>query len=394
MTQIHSNPRRRLGWYGIAALALAAVLALLACNSGSPKTAEAANPNSGGSLLFSVPAEQMSHLQVVTVEPSTLRRVLRLSGAVAFNAFRTTPVITQVSGPVSRIVAQPGEVVRKGQPMLYLASPDFSQLRANYLKARDAFDLADKNYTRSKDLYAHNAIAERDLQAAESARTQAQADMVAAQQALTIIGVSNPETVIAKTVSPEVPLLAPLGGEVVERLVSPGQVVQAGNTQCFTISDVSTVWVLANVFQDDLAYVHVGDPVIITTSTYPGQEFRGKISYVAEGMDPTSRTVQARVITQNPGRRLKKDMYVTVTVAAGAIKNALTLPDSAVLRDAENQPFVYVSVNQANHQFARRMVKLGESNHGVTQILDGVKPGEQVVGDGSLFLQFANSLQQ
>ncbi|HEV2118223.1 MAG TPA: efflux RND transporter periplasmic adaptor subunit, partial [Terriglobales bacterium] len=264
----------------------------------------------------------------------------------------------------------------------------------NYLKARDAFGLADKNYARSKDLYAHNAIAERDLQAAESVRTQAQADMVAAQQALTIIGISNPETVISKTVSPEVPLLAPLGGEVVERLVSPGQVVQAGNTQCFTISDMSTVWVLANVFQDDLAYVHVGDPVIITTSTYPGQEFRGKISYVAEGMDPASRTVQARVVTQNPGRRLKKDMYVTVTVAAGAIKNALTLPDSAVLRDAENQPFVYVSVNSANHQFARRMVRLGESNHGVTEILDGVKPGEQVVGDGSLFLQFANSMQQ
>ncbi|HEV2118081.1 MAG TPA: hypothetical protein VGR48_18735, partial [Terriglobales bacterium] len=114
MTQIHSNPRPRLGWYGIAALALAAVLALVACNSGSPKTAEAANPNSGGSLLFSVPAEQMSHLQVITVQPSTLRRVLRLSGAVAFNAFRTTPVITQVSGPVSRIAAQPGQVVRKG----------------------------------------------------------------------------------------------------------------------------------------------------------------------------------------------------------------------------------------------------------------------------------------
>jgi cobalt-zinc-cadmium efflux system membrane fusion protein len=317
-----------------------------------------------------------------------------LSGAVAFNAFRTTPVITQVSGPVSRIVAQPGEVVRKGQPMLYLASPDYSQLRANYLKARDAFDLADKNYARSKDLYAHNAIAERDLQAAESARTQAQADMVAAEQALTIIGISNPETVISKPASPEVPLRAPLGGEVVERLVSPGQVVQAGNTQCFTISDMSTVWVLANIFQDDLAYVHVGDPVTITTSTYPGQEFSGRISYVAEGLDPASRTVQARVVTQNPGRKLKKDMYVTVTVAAGAIKNALAVPDSAVLRNEENEPFVYVAVNQANHQFARRMVKLGESNHGMSQILDGLKPGEQVVGDGSLFLQFANSLQQ
>lgn len=393
MSDAHPNTRWHWGWRAAAGLGLATILALAACNNNS-KTAEAANPNSGGSLLFTVPAEQMSHVQVVTVQPTTLRRILRLSGAVAFNAFRTTPVITQVSGPVSRIVAQPGEVVRKGQAMLYLASPDYSQLRANYLKARDAFDLADKNYARSKDLYAHNAIAERDLQAAESARNQAQADMVAAEQALTIIGVSNPETVISKPASPEVPLLAPLGGEVVERLVSPGQVVQAGNTQCFTISDVSTVWVLANVFQDDLAYVRVGDPVSITTSTYPGQEFSGRISYVAEGMDPASRTVQARVVTQNPGRKLKKDMYVTVTVAAGAIKNALAVPDSAVLRNEENEPFVYVAVNQANHQFARRLVKLGESNHGMSQILDGLKPGEQVVGDGSLFLQFANSLQQ
>ncbi|HET7750193.1 MAG TPA: efflux RND transporter periplasmic adaptor subunit [Terriglobales bacterium] len=393
MSHAHLNPWRHRGWQAAAGLGLSAILVFAACNNNS-KTAEAANPNSGGSLLFTVPAEQMSHVQVVTVQPTTLRRVLRLSGAVAFNAFRTTPVITQVSGPVSRIVVQPGEVVRKGQAMLYLASPDYSQLRANYLKARDAFDLADKNYARSRDLYAHNAIAERDLQAAESARTQAQADMVAAQQALTIIGISNPETVISKPASPEVPLLAPLGGEVVERLVSPGQVVQAGNTQCFTISDMSTVWVLANVFQDDLAYVRVGDPVTITTSTYPGQEFSGRISYVAEGMDPASRTVQARVVTQNSGRHLKKDMYVTVTVAAGAIKNALAVPDSAVLRNEENEPFVYVAVNQANHQFARRTVKLGESNHGMSQILDGIKPGEQVVGDGSLFLQFANSMQQ
>ncbi|HLK33360.1 MAG TPA: efflux RND transporter periplasmic adaptor subunit [Terriglobales bacterium] len=394
MSHLHRTSRHSVARHTLATLGLTAVLLLAGCNNGAPKTAEAANPYSGGALLFTVPAQQMSHVQVVTVEPTSIRRVLRLSGAVAFNAFRTTPVITQVSGPVSRIMVQPGEVVRKSQPMLYLASPDYSQLRANYLKARDAFDLADKNYVRSKDLYAHNAIAERDLQAAESARTQAQADMVAAEQALTIIGISNPETVISKTVSPEVPLLAPIAGEVVERLVSLGQVVQAGNTQCFTISDMSTVWVLANVFQDDLAYVHVGDPVAITTSTYPGQEFHGRISYVAEGLDPTSRTVQARVVTQNPGRRLKKDMYVTVTVAAGAIRNALTVPDSAVLRDAENEPFVYVSVDQANHQFARRSVKLGESSNGKTQIVQGLKPGDQVVGDGSLFLQFANSLQQ
>ena len=366
-------------------LALLVALALAGCSGGDSKgTAYAEGEGAGNPELFSVSQEKMAHIQVVTLQPTTFPRVLRLTGTVAYNGFQTTPVITQVSGPVGRIVVSPGQQVHERQPLLYVSSPDYSQLRANFLKARDAHALAHKNYVRSQDLFLHHAIAERDLQAAESAEIQAQADLQASEQSLKILGIPRPDTLIENPVSPEVPLLSPINGEVVERLCAPGQVIQSGQTQCFTISNMQTVWVLANVYEDQLAYVHPGDPVTIKTDAYP-EVFRGRISFMGAALDPTSRTLQARIDTANPAGKLKKDMYVTATVIAGKIKDALLAPDSAVLRNAENEPFVYVEVGQ--NQFARRMVKVGESNEGQTQIISGLQPGDKVAGDGSLFLQ-------
>jgi membrane fusion protein, heavy metal efflux system len=342
--------------------------------------------------LFSLPAEQMSHIQVVPVQKSKLPRALRLTGAVAYNAFKTTPVFSPVGGPVQEILAQPGENVRSGQTLLTVTSPDYSAARSAYLKAIDAFKLADKNYERAKDLYEHKAIAERDLQQAESDRAQAQADQQAAEDALRALGIRDPEILIKEPpkTTGQIPVPAPVAGQIVERLVGPGQLLQAGSTQCFTISDMSTVWVLVNIYQNDLAYVRIGDNVDITTDAYPNI-FHGKISYVADALDPTTRTLQARIVTQNPGYKLKRDMYVNAIVHAGALVDALTVPDSAVLRDTENQPFVYVQ--SGPNQFARRLVKIGDSQDGRTLIQGGLEVGERVVGDGSLFLQFKNSLQ-
>jgi cobalt-zinc-cadmium efflux system membrane fusion protein len=340
--------------------------------------------------LFTIPQDQMSHVQVVTVQPSRLTRTLRLTGAVAYNAFKTTPVITQVGGPVSRILVVPGQKVRVGQPMLDVSSPDYSQLLDAYLKAADSSRLADKNYAREKDLYQHHAVAQRDLEQAESDRNQAQADLNAAEQGMKILGIKNPADLAKTATSAQIPVLAPISGEVVERLVSPGQVVQAGQTQAFTISDLSTVWVLANVYQADLAYVRSGDEVTVQTDAYPGT-FHGRISYVSPAVDPNTRTLQARIVVDNHGEKLKRDMYCTVTVTAGSISNAIAVPDSSVLRDENNQPFVYVAIGA--NQFGRRDVEIGQSENGKTQILKGISAGEKVVGDGSLFLQFANSLQ-
>jgi cobalt-zinc-cadmium efflux system membrane fusion protein len=333
----------------------------------------------------------MSHIQIYTVAQAPLERTLRLSGAVAYNSYLTTPVITQVGGPVSRIVVTPGQHVTASQPLLYVTSPDYSALRSAYIKARDAFQLADKFYKRAQDLYAHQAIAQADLEQAESNRTQAEADLQSSEQAIRVLGITNPESVLTAPATAELPLLAPLAGEVVERLCSPGQLLQAGGTQCFTLSDMNSVWVLVNVYQNDIAYVHVGEDVTIDNETYPGV-VRGKIQYVAPSLDPTTRTLQARIEASNPGERLKKDMYVTAVVRAGTIPNALQVPDAAVLRDTENMPYLYLQTG--NNQFARRMVTLGESQGGRTQILSGLQVGDKIVGDGSLFLQFQNSLQR
>jgi cobalt-zinc-cadmium efflux system membrane fusion protein len=292
---------------------------------------------------------------------------------------------------VSRILVVPGQRVQQGEALLYVASPDYSQLRTNYLKAKDAYLLAQKTYARAQDLYQHHALAEQNLEQADSARLQAEGDMVAAQAALKVLGITNPDALVNAPPSFQATVKAPISGEVVEQNVAVGQLLQTGVTQCFVVSDTSTVFVLVNVYQKDLPYVHVGDPVTIQTDAYP-DVFHGRISYVAASLDPNTRTLQARIETSNPGLKLKKDMYVVATVDAGTIQNAIAVPDSAVLRDSENQPFVYTEM--AANQFARRTVTLGDSIKGQTQIMTGLKPGDRVIGDGSLFLQFANSLQR
>ena len=158
---VGTNRWRRLA--ALAAVSVAMWLVLTSCQGSGP------NPvaNSGGANnsnnpeLFTIPQDQMSHVQVLLVQPTTLTRSLRLTGSVAYNSFRTTPVITQVSGPVSRVVVVPGQKVTQGEPMLYVASPDYSQLRTNYLKAIAAYALAQKANARAEDLYQHHAIAGR-----------------------------------------------------------------------------------------------------------------------------------------------------------------------------------------------------------------------------------------
>lgn len=391
-------PRARMFSVGGAFAAACLIAALGAgCNS-TDKAASQMTSYSGTESasekagLFTVPQDQMAHIQVVPVQKVKLPRTLRLTGTVTYNLFKTTPVFTSVGGPVHEILVAPGEMVKAGQPLLTVNSPDYSNLRSGYMKARTAFDLAQKNYNRAKDLYEHHAIAERDLEQAESDQAQAQADLQSTEASLKVLGISDPEAMLKAPPSFQVPLRSPVSGEITDRLVGPGQLLTAGATQCFTISDMSTVWVLLNVYQGDMAFVKTGDSVDITTDAYP-QVFHGRVSYLAPALDPNTRTLQARIVTDNPGQKLKNNMYVSATVQAGAISDALVVPDSSVLRDAENMPFVYVQTGDQANQFGRRVVTVGESLGGRTEITAGLKEGEHVVGDGGIFLQFKNSLQ-
>src|SRR5262252_4324778 len=386
--------RSRVQAFAVPLLAVACT----ACSSGPGESESkmtsytASEKKTDTARTFHITQEQTGHIEIVPVRKENLPRTLRLTGSVAYNAFFTTPVFAAIGGPVHEILVAPGQFVQAGQTLLTVTSPDYSVARSAYIKARDAFALADKMYARARDLFAHGAIAEADLQLAESNRNQAHADLESTADALRALGLHDPEAVAKNPVesTAEIPVTAPVSGEIVERLVGPGQLLQAGATQCFTISDTGSVWVLVNVYQSDLAFVRLGQDVEVATDSYP-DTFHGKSSYIAPAMDSTTRTLQARIVAQNFGRKLKKDMYVSAIVRAAALENVLTVPDASVLRDAENEPFVYVE--SAPNEFSRRQVTLGDATNGRVQIKSGLNQDERVAGNGSLFLQFMNSLE-
>jgi cobalt-zinc-cadmium efflux system membrane fusion protein len=190
------------------------------------------------------------------------------------------------------------------------------------------------------------------------------------------------------TVRPELPMRSPIAGTVVQKLVNPGQLIQAGATTAFVISNVSTVWVQAHVYEKDLRSVRVGDAAEVRAPSFP-DVFSGKVGYVGNMLDPATRTTPVRVVTANPGGFLKKDQFVDVVIRDKASHDALVVPTSAVLYDAENLPFVYVQVEPG--KFAQRQIRLGPQQNGETEVTQGLSESEKVVTQGSLFLQFANS---
>jgi cobalt-zinc-cadmium efflux system membrane fusion protein len=378
-----------------------AAVAATACGhrdqpSAGEKAAAAAPPpaNASTPAYFSVPADQLSHIQVVPVRSSAFETELKTTGTVDWDNDHTTQAITQVSGPITRILVDTGSRVAAGQPLLYVASPDVTAAFANYRKAQNKVDLAKRNLDRNRDLLEHKAIAQRDFEQVQADYNDAVTDLETASQALKILGVPPKEIEAAAqqsdTVRLELPMRSPITGTIVQKLVNPGQVIQAGSTNAFVISNVGTVWVQAHVYEQDLSKVRLGDDAQVKSASYP-DVFHGKVTYVGNMLDPATRTTPVRIVTGNPGGRLKKDQFVDVVIHDRTEREALVVPTTAVLYDPENLPFVYVQVESG--KFAQRPVTLGTQHGDVTEIVKGVTESDRVVAQGSLFLQFANSYQ-
>lgn len=382
-----THPRHVFG-LGLA-LALTAGCAGGSSDAAPPSTAAA--PVAGASY-FTVAPEQMAHVETTPVSRATWETTVTTTGTVDWDGDHTTQVITQVSGPITRLAADFGAHVKAGDPLLYVASPDISNAVSAYRKAVNRLDLAKRNLDRNRDLLAHKAIAERDLEATEADYNDASTDVQTALQQLHIYGVAPQDLQDAERqnvpIRPELPMRAPIAGTVVQRLVLPGQVIQAGTTVAYVISNVSTVWVQAHIYEKDLRSIHTGDVADIRSASYP-ENFEGVISYIGDLIDPATRTTAVRIVTRNPRAALKKDMFVNVTIHDTSSHVALVVPTSAVLYDEQNFPFVYVQVRPG--QFAERKVDIGGQRNDRIEVLDGIKAGEVVVSQGSVFLQFANS---
>jgi cobalt-zinc-cadmium efflux system membrane fusion protein len=311
---------------------------------------------------------------------------------VDWDADHTTQAITQVGGPISRILVDTGSQVKAGDPLLYVSSPDVANAISTYRKARNQQELARRTMQRTQELLDRGAVPQKDYEAAQATYNDASTDVQNSLQTLKIFSITKPELDNAEKqgvpISPELPLRAPLAGTVVQELVSPGQLVQAGATSCFMLSDVSTVWVQGHIFDRDLPSVQVGDPVDETNASFP-EISHGVVSYIGAMVDPATRTTPVRIVTRNPRGLLKKDMFVEAVLHTRTRKNILTVPVSSILRTTENEPFVYVEVQPG--KFAQRLITIGTQQNDQVEVLNGVKRGENVVSDGSIFLQFANS---
>jgi len=255
-------------------IVLAAAVATSACGLGAePEPAAKDTSAAPTAALFSVPADQLTHLSIVPVSRSTWAKTVAATGTVDWDSDHTTQAITQVSGPIARLMVDAGTHVKAGDPLLYVASADITNAIAAYRKAKNRFSLAERSLARSQDLLDHKALAPRDLESAQADYNDASTDVQTSLQTLKVYGVDENEIAEAErqnaAIRPELVMRAPIAGVVVQKLVLPGQFIQAGATPAFVISNTSTVWVQGHIYDKDLAAVHVGDRVDVRNASFP-----------------------------------------------------------------------------------------------------------------------------
>jgi cobalt-zinc-cadmium efflux system membrane fusion protein len=332
-------------------------------------------------------AEQRSHIRLYTVASSRFHKAIDTMGAVDFDNDQATSVIAPMSGPVTRLMVSPGDHVQKGQALAAVASADYAAAVSAYQKAVASAANARRIADADKDLVQNQSVSQREAEQAQTDAANAEADRDAALQALTALNIDDATIRDIRAGKPvarvEGLIRSPLAGTVVERLVTPGQLLQAGTTPSFTVADLSRVWVMAQVFDSDINAVNIGDSAKITTGS---GAFSGTVTNIIPQVDADTRSMKVRVEVANPAGLLKRQMYVHVLIQARQQSAGILVPDAAVLRDDENLPFVYVI--QRDGSFARRRVIIGARVGDHYQISEGLHAGDQIVVDGGLFVQF------
>jgi cobalt-zinc-cadmium efflux system membrane fusion protein len=314
----------------------------------------------------------------VTVEPAapiTELRARTLVARIAFDDRRVAALGPPVQGRVAHVDVVLGDHVEKGAPLLTIHAPDIAAALAQVSETRTGRQLAERNYERSSTLVQQGAGSESDRMTADAALQQAKSEEERARSALEALGGAHG--------SSDYVLRSPIAGNVVERNVTVGSEVSTGQDQALiTIADLSTIWVIADVYEQDLARVHVGDPATVDVFAIPGREFSGKITYLSNTVDATTRVARARIELPNPDFALRPGMFANVH-ARGLCDGAAEIPLSAVL--ARRDQF-FVFVRDGAGVYAQREVRPGEQRGQHVAILSGLHVGEPVVTEGAILL--------
>jgi cobalt-zinc-cadmium efflux system membrane fusion protein len=355
---------------------------------------------------FTPTPSEWATLTIEPVKKKIFRAEFVTEGKVAVDEDRSTPVFSAYAGRVTKLLARPGETVRQGQPLFTIEAADTVQAQNDFIaamtaqnKAKSALELADIQYKRAKDLYEGHAIPLKDYQQAETNQVQARNDMrssetalEAARNKLHILGFTD-EAIKAfqdkGSINPEITIFSPITGTVVQRKIGPGQYVNAGASDpVFVIGDLSTVWLTAFVRESDAASVCVGQEIAVNVMALPGHPLSARINYVAAAIDPATRRLLVRATIDNKDGLLKPEMFANVTIFSASDHPAPAVPKQALIYEGDQ---VRIWVAREDKSVELRHIKIGLVNGDAVEVTSNLKPGEQIITKGSLFIDRAAS---
>jgi len=372
------------------ALAAALILVLAGCSKKAAVPAAPPGPTVAGErVTFPAGSPQLAFLSMEKAEPRRLA-VSHLTGHLRWDGSATVHVYTPVAGQVVSVPVDIGDLVKGGDPLARIDSPDFGQARADARTAGAALTAADRAYSRTKDLFEHGAAAEKDVDASRSAYAAAAAERDRAEARLRLYHGMDADSGSVFV------LRAPVAGVVVERNVAPGQEVRADQmlandpgllAPLFVVSDPTRLWVQVDVPETELQSLQTGQALRIRTGAFPDREFEGTLDNIGPTLDPATRTVKVRGIVRNPDRLLKAEMYVSVDVVRdeSRVANAGVLISAKAVFMLENRYYLFVETSPG--AFERRQVVVGTEQDSVIPVTSGLAAGERVVVEGALLLQ-------
>jgi len=360
------------------------MLALAACES--PATPEARPQRAAESPA---PAADVTPT-IVSPEYRTRQRTIDTTGKVQFNEEALVRVHAPATGRVTEVFARPGDVVEPGARLFVIDSPDLGAAKADYAKAVADAERSAAAAQLSRELYDARAVAQKELREAENDARKAVAERERAASRLQTLGVAPAQLadIAARAdAATTIVVRAPRGGVLVERNVSPGQVVAYGQSDTpvnlFVIADLSTMWVVADVYEPDVPRLRLDEPMVATLRCCPGERYEGRVSYINDAVDKETRTVKVRSTVANRGRTLKAEMFVNVAITTGTTR-VLTVAQTAVHREGGE---TYVLVAKAKDQLERRSVVVGEDLGDAVEITSGLGVDDRIVSTGSILLK-------
>jgi len=332
---------------------------------------------------------EATKLAGIVTEPVSMKPVnveYSFTGKVSVNETTLAHVGPRIPGRAVEVFVSAGDLVKKGQRLAIIDSPELGEAQSQYLKAKTAYEIAEKSYERAKIVLEGKVISTGEFQRREGEYLTAKADLKATDDRLHLLGMTEKEiSAIGKehTISSKVAIYSPISGAIIERHLTLGEVVEPVKP-LFTVADLSNLWVIADVTEADIPKVKKGQTAFVTVSPYPEKTLKGKVSYISEVIDPETRGVKVRVEVQNTKGVLKPEMFATVKISTSEKERVLAVPESALQREGD-RTIVFVAID--DHEFEERSVEAGPRLNGLHRILSGVKEGEKVVVKGAFTLK-------